>query len=442
MAAMRVGGDAGSEEAVARLGQFEELERVLNDRDAARSDLAAAQATLDRVEQEAARLCQATGYERAGRPADAVAETLFDRLAEAKELAQRRKTLDDLIREATKAGLQADSAVRQAGEELSQLKAAAGCETLEALLAAEHRSAEAQRLEAEVAAIEARLVLASALPLRDLLAQAEGQDLALVKAALERASGDLEAFTTQVEALHARLIEAQAGLDRVDGAAAAAAAEQRAADAAARLSHRVADYASARLASAILAEVIETYQQRHQGPLLARASELFATITGGRFAKVATDFDEAMTILVAVRPNGQRVTVGNLSSGTRDQLFLALRLAAIESHVRYQGAHAGRGGRHRHQFRRCLDKRHLPGAGGPVPDPPRGVGARAGGEKSRRASRRNRAGSLRSGRVFDGWSDRPAPGPGGRNSNCETRPDRDLAGTTVQGRPCRTDRIG
>lgn len=337
MAAMRVGGDAGSEEAVARLGQFEELERVLNDRDAARSELAAAQATLDRVEQEAARLCQATCYERAGRPADAVAETLFDRLAEAKELAQRRKTLDDLIREATKAGLQADSAVRQAGEELSGLKAAAGCETLEALLAAEQRSAESLRLEAEVAAIEARLVLASALPLRDLLAQAEGQDLALVKVALERASGDLEAFTTQVEALHARLIEAQAGLDKVDGAAASAAAEQRAADAAARLSHRVADYASARLASAILAEVIETYQQRHQGPLLARASELFATITGGRFAKVATDFDEAMTILVAVRPNGQRVTVGNLSSGTRDQLFLALRLAAIEGHVGYQG---------------------------------------------------------------------------------------------------------
>jgi uncharacterized protein YhaN len=43
-----------------------------------------------------------------------------------------------------------------------------------------------------------------------------------------------------------------------------------------------------------------------------------------------------MTILVGVRPNGRRETVGNLSSGTRDQLFLALRLAAIESHVAHQ----------------------------------------------------------------------------------------------------------
>jgi uncharacterized protein YhaN len=333
MTAIRVASDAGAEEAGARLQQFDELERILDILDAARSDFTTAETTLERVEQEAARLCQTTGYQRANRPADAVAETLFAQLAEAKALAQRRKTLEDLIREAAKAPLKADQALRQAEGELSGLKAAAGCETPEALVAAETQSAECLRLEADIAAMEARLVLASALPLQDLLAQAEGQDLALVKAALQRAGGDLNACTAHVEALHARLIDARARLGKVDGAGAAADAEQRAAGAAARLSHLVADYASARLASAILVEVIETYQQRHQGPLLARASELFATITGGRFAKVATDFDEAMTILVAVRPNSRRETVGNLSSGTRDQLFLALRLAAIESHV-------------------------------------------------------------------------------------------------------------
>jgi uncharacterized protein YhaN len=288
------------------------------------------------VEQEAARLCRVTGYARADRPADAVAETLFEQLTAAKAQAQRRQTLDGLIDEAAKGGLKADESLRRTLDELAGLKAAAGCATLEALVAAEGRSAECLRLEAEMAAIEARLVLASALPLPDLLAQAEGQDLALVQADLERAGADLALCTTEVEARHAALIAAQTALGAVDGAGAAAEAEQRAADAAARLGNLVADYAAARLASAILAEVIETYQQRHQGPLLARASELFAAITGGRFAKVAADFDEAMTILVAVRPSGKRETVGNLSSGTRDQLFLALRLAAIEGHVASQ----------------------------------------------------------------------------------------------------------
>ena len=57
----------------------------------------------------------------------------------------------------------------------------------------------------------------------------------------------------------------------------------------------------------------------------------------GKFAKVAADFDEDKTVLVGVRNNGKREGVDALSSGRRDQLFLALRLAAIESHVANQG---------------------------------------------------------------------------------------------------------
>jgi len=336
MAAIRLASDAGGEEATARLGQFEDLEDALDTLDGARAELATAQSTVTRIEQEVVRLCEATGYDRANRPADAVVEKLYERLSAAKELAQRRKTLEDLIKEAGKAGVQAAQSVRLAEQELSRLKSAAGCETLPELVDAESRSAECLKLENELAAIETRLVTASALPLKELMVQADGQDLVLVEAALERVSIDLDACTAQVETLHGKQIETQAALGQVDGEAVAAEAEQRAADAAARLSNLVADYSSARLASAILLEAIETYQQRYQGPLLARASELFATITDGRFAKVATDFDEDMTILVGVRPNGKRETVGNLSSGTRDQLFLALRLAAIESHVANQ----------------------------------------------------------------------------------------------------------
>lgn len=272
-------------------------------------------------------------YDRANRSADAVVETFYERLTEGKKLAQRRKSLEERIEEAGKASAQSGQIIRQANQELANLKSAAGCETLAELIDAENRSAEYLKLESEIDAIEERLVTASALPLQELLAQATGQDLALVKASLERAVGDLHACTPQVEERHGKLIEAEAALGKVDGDAVAADAEQRAADAVARLSNLITEYASARLSSSIISEVIETYQQHYQGPLLARASELFATITSGRFAKVATDFDEDMTILVGVRANGKRETVGNLSSGTRDQLFLALRLAAIESHV-------------------------------------------------------------------------------------------------------------
>lgn len=336
MAQIRLAEEAGQDEATARLGQFDTLEKALTTLDLARAERDVAEATVTRVEQETARLCQALSLDPAKRMADAIVETLHGQLNDAKDKAQRRQTLAERIDEAAEAKEQAEAAIRQTGQELAALTAAAGCDTLAELTEAENRSAQAASLEAEIAATESRLVAASALPLPALLAQAEGQDWVMVQAALERASEDLCDCTTEVEALHRKLLEAQAGLDRIDGEALAGEAEQKAQAAAAQLSHLVGGYASARLASAVLAQVIETYQQRHQGPLLARASQLFAAITGGRFVKVATDFDEAMTILVGVRPNGKRETVGNLSTGTRDQLFLALRLAAIESHITHQ----------------------------------------------------------------------------------------------------------
>ncbi len=333
MRAIRLAPDAGAEEATARLGQFEELEEALDQRDRARADLAASQETVARVEEEVTRLCGSTRYDRASRSADAVVETLYERLNEGRSLAQRYRSIGERLQEAEKTSMQADQAKLQANRQLEKLKSAAGCATVEELVVAEKRSAEYQELKREIQLVEERLVAASALPLQELLAQAAGQDLAQVEASLERADGDLQACTPQVEERHGKLIGAEAALGKVDGEADAADAEQRAADAAAKLSNLIAGYASARLSSSIIDGVIEAYQQRYQGPLLARASELFATITGGRFAKVATDFDEDRSILVGVRPNGRRETVGNLSSGTRDQLFLALRLAAIESHV-------------------------------------------------------------------------------------------------------------
>ena len=108
----------------------------------------------------------------------------------------------------------------------------------------------------------------------------------------------------QVEEQHRKLIAASNALRQVDGAAIAAEAEQVAAETASRLSTTIADYSATRLASAILGEVIETYQQLHQEPMLARVFAIFAAITGARFEKIATDFAEELTVLVAVRPVG------------------------------------------------------------------------------------------------------------------------------------------
>jgi uncharacterized protein YhaN len=49
------------------------------------------------------------------------------------------------------------------------------------------------------------------------------------------------------------------------------------------------------------------------------------------FDSLEADVDDDRPILVGVRPDGQRVPTHGMSDGTVDQLFLALRLAAVEA---------------------------------------------------------------------------------------------------------------
>jgi uncharacterized protein YhaN len=109
---------------------------------------------------------------------------------------------------------------------------------------------------------------------------------------------------------------------------------QKAEDAVAKLRPAVAQYLRLRFASEVLARAMESYREKHQGPVLLRASELFSRLTLGEHSSLTMTFgDEDKPVLVAVRNNKQHVEVAGLSDGTRDQLYLALRLAAIEDHI-------------------------------------------------------------------------------------------------------------
>lgn len=96
----------------------------------------------------------------------------------------------------------------------------------------------------------------------------------------------------------------------------------------------IAQYLRLRIAAEVLQRAMDSYRDKHQGPVLARASELFSRLTLGEHDGLTTAFgDDDKPVLVAIRRNRQQVEMAGLSDGTRDQLYLALRLAAIEDHV-------------------------------------------------------------------------------------------------------------
>jgi uncharacterized protein YhaN len=84
-------------------------------------------------------------------------------------------------------------------------------------------------------------------------------------------------------------------------------------------------------ASKLASRTIERHRAMVQDPLIARASTLFAMATDEAFAGLVIAYgDDDLPVLVAKRRDGEQVPVAGLSEGTRDQLFLSLRLALLE----------------------------------------------------------------------------------------------------------------
>ena len=87
------------------------------------------------------------------------------------------------------------------------------------------------------------------------------------------------------------------------------------------------------IAGKLLRWAIDRFRETKQGPMLARASEIFSSLTLGSFSKLVVDFESDPPRLDGLRPDGRTVGIAGMSDGTRDQLYLALRLAALELHI-------------------------------------------------------------------------------------------------------------
>lgn len=90
-------------------------------------------------------------------------------------------------------------------------------------------------------------------------------------------------------------------------------------------------YVEVRLALSLLSNEVERYRTQNQQPVLKRASELFPRLTLDRYRGLTVDYDEQdEPVLSCLLRTGQSLRIGALSDGTRDQLYLALRVASIE----------------------------------------------------------------------------------------------------------------
>jgi len=336
MQAIRLSKNASPEEATARIDQFAALQGTHNSLDSAKSNRRSAQIKIDDYKKRLSDTWQRVHREampEEGRSPEVLASDLYRELTEARTQQQKKNTLAEQIADDQQALDEAIASADTAKRTIDKLLLQANCITLESLELVEEQSRQRTALANEVGEIEARLVKSSGIALADALAQAEGQDPDAVAEALNHNSQKNEANAALVQNLHEDYLTARQTFDAMDGSSGAADAQQTLAQHSALITELSADYAASRIASAILAQVIDTYQKRNQGPLIDLASKRYAAITAGRYSGVVIDYDEDRQILKAVRADGERLTMEELSTGRRDQLFLALRLAAIEGHI-------------------------------------------------------------------------------------------------------------
>ncbi len=228
----------------------------------------------------------------------------------------------------------AQESIQLAGASLQPLLELAGVDRRSLLRPAIERSDRYRSLTETIERMRAELLEnGDGYTREQIQAEIDGADRGLLVAELDALSADIDAAGSEQTRLAVELADATRKLDAISGTDAAARAESQRQEALARMADTAERYIKVYTAARLLRWSIDRYREEKQGPMLARAGVIFSRLTLGSFDRLAVDFDREPMVLEGLRGDGAKVGIGGLSDGTRDQLYLALRLAALELHL-------------------------------------------------------------------------------------------------------------
>ena len=275
------------------------------------------------------------GFKTDDKKAATIAAQLNRELTNAREARAGFEKIQAQERETTAEIEDADLTIRSTQDQLVALRNQARVETDHELEAAWDRSRTMRDLKQRLETVEKELTRnGDGLNIQELEREACELDADAVEDELGRVSAELEDLQATRDKLRDYRQTVQNEMQAKDGSDTAAAASEEAEQHLAAMVSGIEQYLRLQIAALILEQRIEEYRRKNQAPVLARAGELFAKLTLGSFASLRDELNESGTpILMGVRPNNLEVAVDQLSDGTRDQLYLALRLATLEQYL-------------------------------------------------------------------------------------------------------------
>jgi len=329
MASLMIGDDATVAMAKARLVEFDELRDANASLVEAQSRRATNTGALS-VYQETANSIAATLSEQPPEDIALAAEIWSTRLGIS--LAQQAKL--NLAEQKLAAAEQSHSnnlakAARHQAT-LNRLCVSAGVQTAAELPEAEEKSNRKRQSMRDANAAADQLAKASRRSVKELQELLAGRDHDVLRTEEARIEQELLRISERIEKARAVEEMARRELDGINSSDAAAAAADAMARAGATVRNTLPLQIRTRLAHALLQEAVRRFKERSQAPMLKSASGYFAQITGGEFEGLINDDSNDTPVIAAKRPSGAILSVEAMSEGTRDQLYLALRLAALK----------------------------------------------------------------------------------------------------------------
>jgi uncharacterized protein YhaN len=228
-------------------------------------------------------------------------------------------------------------AKRQAAESsLAPLLELTGAQDLSAL---SHEVEESRRVRNVLGQIHdlthTILTLGDGFPLAALFQEVEGKTPDQLAGRSEELVRDLDKIGKQIRVAADLAGVSRTNFQSLDHGASASEAAADAEMARSEMDVQAEAYLLKRTETVLLRWAVERKRKQTQNPLLLRAGQLFSILTGSRYSSLSIYDDGNSSMLLGNCADDSRpVPVGNMSEGTIDQLFLALRIASIEQSVK------------------------------------------------------------------------------------------------------------
>jgi uncharacterized protein YhaN len=264
-------------------------------------------------------------------PAGSALPKLASRQREALALSREQHSLTEKLTELEQQKVDADARLAEADATLRDLAASLGLASPDELPVWEARSQRLSDLSGQLAEAERELlVLGDGRSLDELAKEAEPHAADEIAPRKREIVEELEQLEQAAYQARREVESIEAGLLLLGGERGADVA-QRLSEVAATIRAQARSYAELRVAHGILSRELQRYREKNQGPILERASDLFARFTLGSFRGLRVGLEAQ--VLECVRSTGQGLAVAELSEGVRYQLYFALRLASLERYL-------------------------------------------------------------------------------------------------------------